>query len=243
MGRENEAPAFAYKISPLKEGGLFAATIGVILFGYVIGPRYIRRVCSPCDSATINRFDRDAIRWHSRSLGSLSYAMEVAAIAAPPLVALCDRGLSREFAGDICVYAEALALGSALNITIKTLIQRPIPQLYTGLDPALARKASAYRSFYSGHSAGLAGALVASAVMSRQRGRKRAWPWPLAAAATAAVSFARVGAGRHFYSDVVVGALAGGAVGSLVPLLHPARRPLSSNPREQLKSHFVPAVW
>ena len=34
------------------------------------------------------------------------------------------------------------------------------------------------------------------------------------------VSVARVGAGRHFYTDVVAGSLAGAVIGALVPRLH-----------------------
>ena len=150
--------------------------------------------------------------------------MEAAALVAPVIVTIRDRGYSRELAEDLWVYAEIFAVSSALNITVKTLVQRPIPRLYTGIYPHLEKKASSYRSFYSGHVAQTTGALVANDVMSRLRGRKRGWPWILAAIGTAAISLARGGAGRHFYSDVVAGALAGALVGSLLPILHPARR-------------------
>ena len=217
-------PAFAFKVSPVKEGTLFAVAVGIVLFDYVVGDRYIKRHGAPCDSTTINRFDRGAVRWHNRALGPLSYLMEVAAIVTPAIVTIRDRGFRRELAEDLWVYTETFAVSSALNMTIKTLVQRPIPLLYGRVLPDLEKRASSYRSFYSGHAAQLANALIANAVMSRLRGKKRAWPWALAAIGTAAVSLARVGCGRHFYSDVAAGALAGGVVGSLVPLLHPAKR-------------------
>jgi membrane-associated phospholipid phosphatase len=118
---------------------------------------------------------------------------------------------------------ETFAVSGALNISIKALARRPVPLLYSGLYPALDVKASSHHSFYSGHIVEMTNALVANAVMSRLRGKKGAWPWTLAVIGTLAVSFARVGAGRHFYSDVAAGALAGGMLGSLVPLLHPAK--------------------
>ena len=157
-------------------------------------------------------------------LGPLSYLMEVAAIVTPAIVSIRDRGFHRELAEDLWVYTETFAVSSALNMTIKTLVQRPIPLLYGRVLPDLEKRASSYRSFYSGHAAQLTNALVANAVMSRLRGNKRVWPWALAVIGTAAVSLARVGAGRHFYTDVAAGALAGAVVGSLVPLLHPVKR-------------------
>jgi membrane-associated phospholipid phosphatase len=223
MARKETAPGFAFNVSPIKEGGLFAATVGIALCGYVVGPRYIKRDYLRCDSSTINRFDRGAVRWHSRVLGPLSYAIGAAAFITPVIVSIRDRGFGRKLAEDLWVYAETFAVSTALNIVTKTLVQRPIPGLYTGLYPELEKKASGYRSFYSGHTAQITGALVASAIMSHLRGQKRVWPWALAAIGTAAISVARVGAGRHFYSDVAAGALAGGMVGSLVPLLHPVR--------------------
>ena len=164
--------------------------------------------------------------------------MEAAALVAPVIVTIRDRGYSRELAEDLWVYAEIFAVSSALNITVKTLVQRPIPRLYTGIYPHLEKKASSYRSFYSGHVAQTTGALIANGVMSRLRGRKRGWPWVLAAIGTAAISLARVGAGRHFYSDVVAGALAGGLVGSLLPLLHPARRSVVNAPDEPRRGEW-----
>jgi membrane-associated phospholipid phosphatase len=218
------APAFAFKVSPVKEGTLLAVAVVTVVSGYLLGGRFIKRDRAPCDRMTINRFDRGAVRWHKRVLGPLSYLMEVAAIVTPAILTIRDRGFSRELAGDLWVYTETFAVSSVLNVTIKTLAQRPVPLLYTGLYPDLEKKASSYRSFYSGHTAQMTNALVANAVMSHLRGRRRAWPWALAAIGTAAVSLARVGSGRHFYSDVAAGALAGGMVGSLVPLLHPAKR-------------------
>jgi membrane-associated phospholipid phosphatase len=213
--------SFAFEISPLREGALLLLAALAVAAVYLPGDRLVLRRCPPCDISAVNRFDRRAVRPPISGLGPLSYALEIAAIAAPAAIALRDRGFSRELAADLLVYTEAFALNSALNIAAKTLVQRPTPLLYLGLDPLLARKASSYRSFYSGHTAQIANALVANAVMSRLRGRTRAWPWACAAVGTAVMGAARVGAGKHFYSDVCAGALVGAMVGALVPLLHP----------------------
>jgi membrane-associated phospholipid phosphatase len=60
-------------------------------------------------------------------------------------------------------------------------------------------------------------------VASQTRGRRRVWLWGLAAVGPLGMAATRVGAGRHFYSDVLTGALVGGLLGGLVPLVHPRR--------------------
>ncbi len=227
-GPEGPAPTatapFAFKVSPRIEASLLVlATISVIAT-YLAGDRLIARRCPPCDKAALNRLDRAVVRPPIAGLGQLSYVLEIAAISGPAALAVRDRGLSRALVGDLLVYTEAFALSSVLNAAVKTLVQRPGPLVYLGSYPDLAGKPSGYRSFYSGHTAQIATALVAHAVMSRLRGRKGSWPWTVAALGTLSMAAARVGAGRHFYSDVAAGALAGGLVGSLVPLLHPANR-------------------
>ena len=223
--RSEPASTFSYSVSPAIEGALVAAAVAAVVLGYVVGGRRIQRRCPPCDRATINRFDRGALRWHSKTLGTLSYALEIAAITAPAIVSLRDRGFSKDLLKDLLVYTETFAVNSVLNVGIKTFTHRPVPLLYEGGHPDLEKKASGYRSFYSGHTAQMANALAANAVMSHLRGRRRKWPSAVAAVGTTAVAAARVGAGRHFYSDVITGAAAGAVVGSLLPLLHPAAHP------------------
>ena len=69
-------------------------------------------------------------------------------------------------------------------------------------------------------------ALTTTAMTSRLRFGERYWPWALALIGGGAVAVGRVAAGRHFPSDVVVGALLGSTTGSLLPLAH-ARRSIT----------------
>ena len=82
------------------------------------------------------------------------------------------------------------------------------------------RQACGYGSFYSGHCAHTTGALAVNAMMGHQRGRKAVWPWMLVAGGVTPISAARLGAGRHFYTDVVAGSVAGAVIGAIVPRLH-----------------------
>jgi membrane-associated phospholipid phosphatase len=77
-----------------------------------------------------------------------------------------------------------------------------------------------YRSFYSGHVSNVVAALSMTAMTLELRHHQHIWPWLVVAAIGAMVAAERVAAGRHFYTDVAVGAFAGAAVGTLVPLAH-----------------------
>jgi membrane-associated phospholipid phosphatase len=47
-----------------------------------------------------------------------------------------------------------------------------------------------------------------------------AWPWVATGLLGTSVAVERVLAGRHFYTDVIVGAVAGTVFGVTIPLLH-----------------------
>lgn len=156
----------------------------------------------------------------------ISDGILAAAVAAP--VVYLTGGTIEDADGDrLLIYGESLAVNLALFEGAKHLVQRPRPYLYA-TSPAVARYAAdqgddAYQSFYSGHAAtafcaATAGAYLVAASAGTSGQRALAWGGGFAAAAAAANL--RVRAGKHFYSDVVIGALVGVAVGYAVPALH-----------------------
>ena len=211
-------------VSWKRDGLVLAPALLLALLGRLVRRRIVEPHCFPCDEATVNPLDRKVVRWHSRSLDALSYGVEVAALATPVVSSLRDRGPGVDLLKDLLVYAEVIAINSAANIVVKSLVARPVPRVYASLFPELQREVRGYGSFYSGHCAHTTGALAANAVMGGLRGRKQMWPWMLVAGGATLVSAARVGAGRHFYTDVVAGSLAGAVIGGLVPRLHPGTR-------------------
>jgi len=107
------------------------------------------------------------------------------------------------------------------------LVQRPRPYTYNshekiqrftekeGKDSCL--------SFFSGHSSLSFSAAVAGSylfALSSRDNQARAVIWGVELALASATANLRVRAGKHFYSDVIVGALVGSAVGFAVPYLH-----------------------
>lgn len=215
-------PFFA--VSWKKDGLVLGAALLVALLGRPVRERFVEPRCFPCDEEAVNAFDREVVRWHSRSLDEWSNVLEIAALLTPVVSSLRAHGPGRALLEDLLILSEVVAINAAANIVVKSIAARPVPRVYTTLFPELQREARGYGSFYSGHCAHTTGALAANAMMGHLRGRKRIWPWMLVAGGAALISAARVGAGRHFYTDVVAGSVAGGAIGALVPRLHAGRQ-------------------
>jgi membrane-associated phospholipid phosphatase len=156
----------------------------------------------------------------------------LAATIAAPLAYLTGNTIEDADGDRLLIYGESLAVNLAVFEGAKHLIQRPRPYLYSK-SPAVARYAQsqgddAYQSFYSAHAAtafcaATAGAYLAGA--SAKSGGVRALAWGGGFAAASAAANLRVRAGKHFYSDVVIGGLLGIAIGYAVPALHADGRP------------------
>lgn len=118
------------------------------------------------------------------------------------------------------VYAEAFALTGAATEIVKFAVARPRP--YTLTEGAEGSEDLA--SFFSGHTSLVASAAFSTARMVDLTGELSAGQrWAVyggAGALTAATGAARVAAGKHYISDVVVGAAVGGCIGWLTPQLH-----------------------
>jgi membrane-associated phospholipid phosphatase len=212
---------WSFATSWRNDGVVLATASLVTLLGRLVRRQVVEPHCFPCDEEALNPLDREVVQWHSRTLDALSYVVEIAALATPVISSYRVHGLGRHLLKDLVVYGEIAAINSAANIVVKSVAARPVPRVYTTQFPELQREARGYGSFYSGHCAHTTGALAANAVISHLRGRRGAWPWMLLAGGAALISLARLGAGRHFYTDVVAGSLAGATIGALVPRLHP----------------------
>jgi len=138
----------------------------------------------------------------------------------------------RAFAVDAILYAESIALTGAFTQATKIGVRRPRPIDYAACSGAMAPSqctstTDLQLSFFSGH-ASAAGAISATAtyLAFARSGWRRPRPWitlVAGTALTAAISYWRVRSGEHFPTDVIMGSLAGGGIGVLVPHFH--RRP------------------
>lgn len=206
-----------YRINLPIDGAIIVATSAAALIPYTLSSHLITPHC-PCDPHSVNPIDRTVIGNASDVADWVSTVTTGAAIIVPPLadwIALRD---VRPWFEDVVVFTQAITVNGALVTTAKYITQRPIPRVYSGA--ASATDPGNYRSFYSGHTS-LAFVALSTASVTLNRRYGLTWqPWVATAIIGASVATERVLAGRHFYSDVVVGAAAGTLTGIGVARLH-----------------------
>jgi len=209
-------------------GAIIAGTLG-LGFGLSLIPMRASRAL--WDHELFGETDDAVHASFSPRAAQISDGILAAAVAAP--IAYLTGSTIEDADGDrLLIYGESLAVNLAVFEGAKHLVQRPRPYLYSK-SPAVARYAKtqgddAYQSFYSAHAAtafcaATAGAYLAGATSNNGGTRALAWGGGFAAAAAAANL--RVRAGKHFYSDVVVGGIIGIAIGYAVPALHADSQP------------------
>ncbi len=124
---------------------------------------------------------------------------------------------------DGLVLAEALVWASALNLAVRSLRWHPRPLMFSEDAPMETRTAPEVGgSFYSGHAnAAFVGAALFGAIFPRRFPEwNPAWVWGGGLAAASGVAVLRVTAGKHYPTDVVVGAAAGTLFGLLFAHIH-----------------------
>jgi membrane-associated phospholipid phosphatase len=144
-----------------------------------------------------------------------------------PLFLQMSQGFGISMGNATLIYSEAQAFNLLAANTAKIIVRRPRPYTHSK-DPRVRafmdrQGADAYASFYSAHSStaftsAMAGSLLYSARTDELVARHTVWGLSfLLAGMTAQL---RVRAGRHYRTDIWVGALSGIGVGLLVPALH-----------------------
>lgn len=187
----------------------------------------VTRRCSPCDRLDVPAIDRFALDRRS-SLAKTSSDVSIGVVLTLPLLLdaldVHDSGSGWiGFGEDAVVMAQAVVLSGALNQVVKLAVQRPRPLLYGTTSAADRADPDNYLSFYSSHTstAFSAGLSYASTFALRHPGSPyRYVVYGGAIAAGSGVGLLRMLAGKHFPSDVIVGAVAGSAIGLGVPWLH-----------------------
>jgi membrane-associated phospholipid phosphatase len=176
----------------------------------------------PCERTQINRFDRPAAGLYDPTWSTVGDVATATTLAVPLIALLLDEGV-KDGLNDDLVVAEAALVASALQVSVSYVVPRPRPRVYTSETPLHDRDdANAARSFFSGHVANTVATSVA-ALRAFQRLGKPAAGWAtlsIGLAGSSLVGVARVAAGAHFPSDVVVGAAVGAGLGLTLPAVH-----------------------
>lgn len=210
----------------LTDGLITGLTLGTAVLSFLVSPFEVRR--EPARGGELLAFDEYV--WDNFSSSAAKTAdLTATLVALAPLTLELARPLDRRAADRAFIYSEALSVNLLLMQTVKLLVQRPRPYTHNA-NPAIQEYAAAegddaYLSFFSGHASTAFTAAVAGSflfALSSTDLNSRAIVWGLELGLAAMTADLRVRAGKHYYTDVFVGALVGAAVGTLVPLLHQA---------------------
>jgi membrane-associated phospholipid phosphatase len=227
---------FPYKITK-KDWLIAPVSAATLITGQLLGKNEFNlnvEEIQGLNRQTINAFDRGATYNWSTSAQQFSDITEQTLRFAPLLYAIPMVKNKTWNNGAILglMYAEVLMLNTGVTGITKSLTKRIRPYLYNtsftveerfafqGEEAPVART-----SFFSGHtSTAFSSAVFLSKTFTDIYGKttlsKIIWVGSLSLATATAI--ARVEAGVHFPTDVIVGAVAGSAIGYFIPVLHKA---------------------
>ncbi len=219
----------------------------VVLMDELSGPH-----CGPlCDRGSLNPFDRTVVGFRSDSAAVVANILVGSAVALPFVFDLIDVAISDTadgwsgWATDVVVLGETALVNNALFQVTKLAVRRPRPYAY---DPDVSvterSQADAAMSFYSGHTANAFAMATAYSYLFTKRHADSGMVIPvwlgthLLAVGT---GVSQVLAGEHFWTDVIVGAVVGSAVGLAIPHLH-LRDSEGPEKSDGLSIHLAPTV-
>lgn len=178
------------------------------------------RACRVCSSNALDEKAR-ALRWGRPGLANTLSNIGLALTPGWALGSLAVSGAadSRASSVDVLLVVESTAVAMMLNQLVKFEVARARPDVHHGL---VARGgAEDNLSFFSGHTTwGFASAVAAGSVASLRgyRGAPAVWAGGLVFAS--ATGWLRIGADRHWLTDVLTGAVIGTVAGAVIPRLH-----------------------
>ncbi|MDD5307132.1 MAG: phosphatase PAP2 family protein [Deltaproteobacteria bacterium] len=183
-----------------------------------------------CDPSDVNAFDRAVIGNDSAAARTASDVFLGAGTALPFALDLLDVAVSSPADGtyglvtDTLVLAETVTVDMGITNVVKYTVRRQRPFTYdTGSTDAERADVDSSFSFWSAHTSTTFAMATAYSYlfMMRHPGSPLIAPcWILTELMAATTGVLRVVAGKHFYTDVIAGAVSGVAIGYFVPLVH-----------------------
>lgn len=178
-----------------------------------------------CDAGRLWAMDKSVVGQNSARWRHVSDWGNIVGLGGAVVATLVDSYLSastaplEDAATDVLVMAETVGVATLVTHTLKYAIRRPRPGMYApgryGIESEL--------SFPSGHTTAAASGCAAYATSFALRHPTSPARYGVALAGvgiTALTAYGRVAGGMHFYTDVLAGALVGGAIGYLLPQMY-----------------------
>lgn len=175
-----------------------------------------------------NRFDRWSIHPINYKADKISDFFVLTSLALPA-TAIPAMNTDQAVNG-MHLYLQAAMANYFLMTFTKGLAHRPRPYVFEGSTPRdILTDREATISFYSGHtSTASTFSFLAASLIQQYSGSQtiRTLGWATAIAVPAVVGYLRIRAGKHWYTDVLVGYASGAMIGMGIPLLHSNDRKL-----------------
>jgi membrane-associated phospholipid phosphatase len=201
----------------------------------------------PADTGSLDRqkdlwpMDRWAAGLHSPKAHLASDLTLYALLGVPMAATAWDSHKGRQTwsaaFSEAVVYGEAMIISSSLDLLVRSTRVHPRPLVYGRDVPAEERlKGEASGSFYSGHANGAFLSAVYFAYTHSLRhpdSEYQGWIWAGSLGAASLVAGLRIAAGKHYLSDVLVGAAAGSLFGWAFPRMH--LRPGAGVPKARIR--------
>ena len=175
---------------------------------------------------SVNAFDRSGTRQNSQVAGYLSDAALYASVALP-LLQLIPKNSRKDFGKVAAISAETFVVNLAFTELLKETVKRKRPLLYNPDVPLDKKyKKDNFKSFYSGHTSTVSAMSYTFAEMYADynpHSKLKPMVWSMCAAFPLLTGFLRYKAGKHFWSDIITGYVAGAVVGLATPYVHNAK--------------------
>lgn len=237
---DSSAPAHPFRVRLAVDLPLIALTGAIGLGTEFVGKEQRWAGCGACDPAQINALDRRVLDNHDHAARTYSDIGLYTAIGLPFALDLGDSLIQRARDGspargrhmrawgsDVVILLETFAVNYATTNVVKFAVRRPRPYSYDAdSEVADPTENDARLSFFSGHaSLSFAMAAAYASVFQARHPRSRfiAPVWVLGMTVASTTALARVAAGKHFWTDIIVGAAVGSAIGVAIPALHRRR--------------------
>ncbi|HYO59718.1 phosphatase PAP2 family protein [Archangium sp.] len=221
--------------------GLITGISGVLWLGSeaFLKEQLVPKSCRWCDRSpdgtdTLNRVDRwgrglaaetaeGRKRWDTWSNIVDFGVLPVGVLGGQYLLASGSGAPLHYYAQDATIIVESFVVSQVVNQVVKFSVGRERPFVHVLPEDQKGRTEHPNDnnlSFYSGHTSMAFSLVTAAGTVSELRGYKNRWLiWAVGLPVAASVGLMRMGADRHYLTDVLVGAAAGTLFGVGMPLL------------------------
>jgi membrane-associated phospholipid phosphatase len=176
-----------------------------------------------CRWCAVNGLDtgvRDAVVWSDPTKAKT--VSDLMVVGVPLGVVVYDgvmMGGVKRAGPDVLIVGEAVAVAGAVAQLTKFLAARQRPYATYGTLPP--EGVDDHLSFYSAHTTIAFSAAAAGGMLAQLRGDPHyPWVYGIGFTAAAATGYFRMAADKHWFTDVLTGAVTGTAIGLAVPWLH-----------------------